>query len=97
MDATFGVNEYEYSLHTMLCFDEFQNGIPTIWALMETHKEKDVVKVLTSVKEAMHKTWEQDFSLQGAWTPSCFIVDCAAEEQNAISSIWPGVPIALCA
>ncbi|CAM6087283.1 unnamed protein product [Calypogeia fissa] len=96
MDATFGVNEYEYSLYTMLCFDEFQNGIPACWALMETHKEVNLVKVLTSIKSAMQRTQEYDLALQTAWTPSCFIVDCVADEQNALNHVWPGIPIALC-
>ncbi|CAM6089626.1 unnamed protein product [Calypogeia fissa] len=84
MDATFGMNEYEYSLYTMLCFDEFQNGVPTCWALMETHKEVDILKVLNSVKDNMQKTRQYELGLEGTWTPSCFIVDCAADERNAL-------------
>ncbi|CAM6089789.1 unnamed protein product [Calypogeia fissa] len=96
MDATFGVNQYEYSLYTMLCFDEFQNGIPTCWALMETHKEVDVIKVLESIKIGVQRTREYDLGLDKTWAPACFIVDCAAEEQTALSTVWPEVPITLC-
>ncbi|CAM6123321.1 unnamed protein product [Calypogeia fissa] len=96
MDATFGVNEYKYSLYTMLCFDEFQNGVPTCCALMETHSGVDLHKVLNSVKETMVRVREHNLGLDKAWTSSCFIVDCAAEEQNALNSLWPSVPITLC-
>ncbi|CAM6129997.1 unnamed protein product [Calypogeia fissa] len=55
LDGTFGTNEYEYELHTLLCFDEWQNGIPTCWALTETKSEKDLTTVLGAIKDAMER------------------------------------------
>ncbi|CAM6109491.1 unnamed protein product [Calypogeia fissa] len=51
MDATFGDNEYEYSLYTLLTYDGHQNGLPCIWAITERHTTLDLGLVLAAAKE----------------------------------------------
>ncbi|CAM6099313.1 unnamed protein product [Calypogeia fissa] len=96
LDGTFGTNEYGYELHTLLCFDEWQNGIPTCWALTETKSEKDLTTVLGAIKDAVERLRTEVLNCSETWLPSSFLVDCAIEEHNALSAFWPKVPIVLC-
>lgn len=68
----------------MLCFDKFQNGLPTIWALSETKSASDLTKVLESVRDAMEVQMKHVLSLDETWSPSTFIVDCEDGEHKAL-------------
>ncbi|CAM6104900.1 unnamed protein product [Calypogeia fissa] len=94
LDGTFGTNEY--GLHTLLCFDEWQNGIPTTWALTKTRCERDLTVVMEAIKGAVERTRSEVLKLDETWLPSSFLVDCATEEHNALIALWPTVPIVLC-
>lgn len=74
----------QYELHTFLCFDEFQNGIPTCWALTESKSEADLRIVLEAVKGGVERTRSEVLKLNDLWMPSAFLVDCADEEHNAL-------------
>ncbi|CAM6093598.1 unnamed protein product [Calypogeia fissa] len=69
LDGTFGTNEYGSELHTLLCFDEWQNGIPTCWALTETTSEADLRIFLGAVKDALERARREILNLPDTWLP----------------------------
>lgn len=77
-------SDLQYELHTMLCFDEWQNGIPGCWALTSGKSEIELTMVLTAMKNAVEVTRESVLQSEGKWCPSSFLVDCADEEANAL-------------
>lgn len=68
-----------------MVFDKFHKGTPCVWAVLEKWQDPDVIAFLEAVKKAVNQ-YRQDHNLDagGPWAPSCFIIDCAMEERNAI-------------
>lgn len=77
MDATFGTNDLMYHLFTLVVFDEWHNGIPIAWVITSRQKEDDIFDWLWALKLFVNN---EDL----AWKPSCFIVDDAIQEREAI-------------
>ncbi|KAL3701153.1 hypothetical protein R1sor_019175 [Riccia sorocarpa] len=96
MDATFGTNCYEYLLFTLLCFDEFQNGVPCVWALMERGKTEDLVQVLSAVKTKVESHRVSSGIQPPEWRPTCWLVDDAPEEYASLNNVFPDIPVNLC-
>ncbi|KAG0593276.1 hypothetical protein KC19_1G317700 [Ceratodon purpureus] len=92
MDATFGTNVPKYPLYSLLVFDHWRNGIPVAWVLSSRSSEEDLVMWLEPLRRNLEGT-RLDF------LPSCFIVDDAVEQRNALKRAWPEseVLIYLCA
>ncbi|CAM6086863.1 unnamed protein product [Calypogeia fissa] len=96
MDATFGTNQYAYPFYTFVVFDQFQNAIPIAFATVERCKAIDLIPILNALKVKANEKIVTDVNITSSWTPSCWIVDCADEEQIAISAVFPDVPITFC-
>jgi hypothetical protein len=77
MDATFGTNNLMYHLFTLVVFDEWHNGIPIAWVITSRQKEDNIYDWLWALKLFVNN---EDLD----WKPSCFIVDDAIQEQEAI-------------
>ena len=91
MDATFGTNFPKYPLFSLLVFDDWRNGIPVAWVLTSRMKEEDRVMWLEPLRRHLQKDMAN-------FLPSCFIVDDADYQWNAVKQAWPEdeVPIYLC-
>lgn len=85
----------QYPLYTLLTFDKFQKGTPCVWAIMQEWKDEYVATFLHLVKCKVDK-YRRDNNDPKPWTPSCFIVDCASEERNAIGWVFPHSHYQLC-
>jgi len=77
MDVTFGTNDLMYHLFTLVVFDEWHNGIPIAWVITSRQKEDDIYDWLWALKLSINN---EDLD----WKPSCFIVDDAIQEREAI-------------
>ncbi len=77
MDATFGTNDLMYHLFTLVVFDEWHNGIPIAWVITSRQKECDIYDWLWALKLFANNEDKH-------WKPSCFIVDDAIQEREAI-------------
>ena len=80
MDATFGTNHMKFHLFTLMVFDDFRNGVPIAWIITSRQKEEDLIQWLTALRAKAMK-------VQPEWRPSCFIVDDAIHERNAIKYV----------
>ena len=91
MDATFGTNVSKYPLFLLLVFDDWRNDIPVAWVLTSRMTEEDVVMWLEPLRRHLQQHREN-------FLPSCFIVDDADYQRNAIKRAWPEdeVSIYLC-
>jgi MULE transposase domain len=80
MDATFGTNHLRMQLYTGLVMDTHGNGLPVFHVLSQRHQQEDLQEWLLAFKSFMlqHKP---------TWQPSCFLVDDAQAEINAIRYI----------
>jgi hypothetical protein len=77
IDATFGTNVLKYPLFSLLVFDDWTNGIYVAWVFTSRMIEEDPVMWLEPLR--MHlQQYREDF------LPSCFIVDDADYQMNAI-------------
>jgi hypothetical protein len=77
MDSTFGTNDQLYHLFTLVVFDKWYNGIPIAWILTARQKEEDIYDWLMALKVVISAKHPE-------WMPSCFIVDDAMQEREAI-------------
>lgn len=73
----------QYPLYTIMVYNKFQHGVPVVWVLTERWEVVDMALVLKAVKKAA----ERERASMGLepWRPNCWIVDCASEEQKAIT------------
>ena len=85
MDATFGTNHMKFYLFTLMIFDDFRNDVPIVWVITSRQKEDDLLQWLMALRA-------KAITVQPEWCPSCFIVDGAIHERNAIKYvIFPSV------
>lgn len=77
MDSTFGTNDKKLHLYTIMVFDSHFNGQPVAWVLTSRHKEGDLVEWMRALRSHMEAT-------NLCWKSSCFIVDDAQAERNAL-------------
>ena len=77
MDATFGTNVPKYPLFSLLVFDDSKNSNPVVWILTSRMTEEDLVMWLQPLRRHLQRDKEDFF-------PSCFIVDDAYFQRNAI-------------
>ena len=85
MDATFDTNHMKFYLFTLMEFDDFRNCVPIAWIITSRQKIYDLIQWLTALRAKM-------ITIQPEWHPSCFIVNDAIHEQNAIKYIiFPSV------
>ncbi|KAL3682201.1 hypothetical protein R1sor_000223 [Riccia sorocarpa] len=82
LDATHGTNMYGFQLFTWVVYDNHQNGLPVVWALLERHRTEDLETVQRKIKEKVQKEYPEITS--GNFRPSCFITDDCAEEKSSI-------------
>jgi hypothetical protein len=73
MDATFGTNDANFYLFTLMVFDAHRIGVPVAWIITSHQTWDDLVEWLTSLKTKLLKK-----NLK--WKPSCFIVDDVPQE-----------------
>ena len=76
-DATFGTNANKLSLYTALAIDDFGNGLPTFHALTYCTSEAKMLRLFKAWQASMQKAHD-------GFQPSCFMVDAAQAEINAI-------------
>jgi hypothetical protein len=67
----------QYSLYTLMAFDEWRNGIPVAFFVISSVKEKDLLPVLECLRAKLH-------TVDSTWEPTAFIVDNAQAEINAL-------------
>jgi phosphatidylserine decarboxylase len=77
MDATFNTNEMKFHLFTLMVFDAHRTGMPVAWIITSCQKCDDLVEWLTPLKTKLIRK-----NLK--WKPSCFIVDDAPQELQAL-------------
>ena len=80
MDATFGTNHIKFHLFILMTFDDFCNGVLIAWVITSRQKEEDLIQWLTALRA-------KPIIIQPEWRPSCFIVDDAIYERNAIKYV----------
>lgn len=51
MDATYRINDCDFNLITLLVLDDFQEGIPTAWALSNREDRPVLVNILNGIKQ----------------------------------------------
>ena len=76
-DATFGTNSNKLSLYTGLAIDKFGNGLPIFHALTYCTSEAKMLRLFKAWQASMQKA-------HPGFRPSCFMVDAAQAEINAI-------------
>ena len=64
-------------------------GFPAAWSIQMRETTEQLIMFLTAVNT-------RALQLKEDWSPSCFIIDCAYAEFNAIRAVFPGVPIIFC-
>ncbi|BFI31602.1 hypothetical protein MPTK2_3g90260P [Marchantia polymorpha subsp. ruderalis] len=89
IDGTHGTQKYKYPLYTLMVFDEYEHGHPTVFGFLEKEETEDLVDLLSAVKKmAQHYI--------PGWMPSCFMTDCADNERLALDIVFPHIPVFLC-
>ena len=81
MNVTFGTNVSKCPLFSLLVFDDWRNNINLIWVLTSRMIEEDLVTWLQLLRWHLQKD-KEDFLM------SCFIVDDANFQKNAIKRTW---------
>jgi hypothetical protein len=77
MDAMVGTNDVKYHLFTLMVFDFHQIGVPVTWVIMNWQTCEDLVEWLSALRAKLI------FHMPN-WKPSCFIVDDAPQELQAL-------------
>ena len=88
MDATYGVNLYDFMLTSVLVIDEFGEGIPVAWAITNREDTAILVQYLQSLKQKV-----------GTLSPEWFMSDDADQYFNAFRGVFgcKGTKKVLCA
>ena len=89
IDTTYKINDYEFNLITVMILDDFQEGVPVLWALSSREDKVALIRVFEALKEKcgnLQTDWfMSDMATQffGAW-------DCVfeAEKTNYIWCTW---------
>ena len=77
MDATYRINDYDFNLITLMVLDDFQEGIPVMWALSNREDKTVLVTTLSAIKEQC-----------GAIEPGWFMSDIAQQYCNAWKQVF---------
>jgi MULE transposase domain len=77
MDATFCTNQHKFPLYTGLVVDQNGTGLPIFHVLVHSSSQASLATWMDNFQRHME-------SKQPGWRPSCFIVDDAQAEINAI-------------
>jgi hypothetical protein len=77
MDATFSTNDVKFHLFTLMVFDAHCTKVPVAWIITSYQTCDDLVEWLTPLKKKLLRN-----NLK--WKPSCFIVDDAPQELQAL-------------
>ena len=51
IDATYRINDYDFNLITLMVLDDFQEGIPVMWALSNREDKSVLVSILNAIKQ----------------------------------------------
>ena len=79
MDATYKINDYDFNLISLLVLDNFQEGIPVLWAL----SNREDKSVLLHILEALN---ERCGTLKTNW----FMSDMAQQYSSAWDEVFGG-------
>ena len=77
MDATYRINVYDFNLITLMVLDNFQEGIPVMWALSNREDKPVLVTTLKAIKERC-----------GAIEPEWYMTDMAQQYYNAWKEVF---------
>ncbi len=77
MDATFGTNDVKFHLFTLMLFDAHHTKVLVAWIITSHQTCDDLVEWLTPLKTKL-------LNENPKWKPSCFIVDDAPQELQAL-------------
>ncbi len=77
MDVTFGTNDVKFHLFTLIVFDAHCTRGPVAWIITSHQACDDLVEWLTPLKTKFLRK-------NPKWKPSCFIVDDAPQELQAL-------------
>ena len=72
------LHEVQYPLYTIMCFDEWHNGIPVAYIITSKCAEDDLVPWMTKLRDKLLED-------NPDWYPGSVIVDCAQAELNAFT------------
>jgi hypothetical protein len=77
MDAMFGINDVKYHLFTLMVFDFHHTRVPIAWVITNWQTCEDLVEWLSAL-------WAKLLSHMPHWKRSCFIMDDAPQELQAL-------------
>ncbi len=77
MDATFNTNDVKFHLFTLMVFDAHCTRMPIAWIITSCQTCDDVLEWLIPLKTKLQRK-------NPKWKPSCFIVDDAPQELQAL-------------
>jgi hypothetical protein len=86
MDATFGTNDMKFHLFTLMGFDDHRTSVLEAWIITSRQIVEDVIEWWKPLKDKM-------LSHNPHWKPSCFFVDDASQELNALRLVLHLIPI----
>lgn len=78
IDATYKITDYDFNLITLIVLDEFQEGIPVMWALSNREDKSILLCILKAMKERCGE-------IEAQW----FMSDMAQQYYNAWSEVFP--------
>jgi hypothetical protein len=73
MDATFGINDVQFHLFTLMVFDAHWSDVPIAWIITSCQTCNNLVEWLTPLKKKLQNNMSR-------WKPSCFIVHDVPQE-----------------
>ncbi len=85
MDATLSINDMKFHLFTLMVFDDHHTCVPLTWIITSRQTVQDLIEWLKPLKDKM-------LSHMPYWKPSCFFIDDAPQELNALWLILYLVP-----
>ena len=72
VDATYKINDYDFNCITFMVLDDYQEGIPVVWALSNREDKLVLVHILEAIREvgpSSHRgsclTWHRSTSTLG--------------------------------
>ncbi len=77
MDAMFGTNNVKYNLFTLMAFDFHHTKVPVVSVIMNRQTCEDLVEWSSALQAKLLLHMPH-------WKPSCFIVDDASHELQAL-------------
>jgi hypothetical protein len=77
MDATFGTNDVKYLLFTLMEFDFHSTRVLVVWVITNWQTCENLVEWLNALRVKL-------LSHMPNWKPSCFVVDDAPQELQAL-------------